>query len=1098
MIKRAGRRQKVFQSALCLIVFISPLTHLAGGSGPSALAKAPITTRLPGEGRPSVKSLNRIDELTIKLESAAKKGTPADIADAHYQLGQAYFECGRADKAEAHLKQSLSFEEKTGRTSHALQVRIALGHLFMATKRSDLAMEMYRQALKKARHSKNKGDVASVLDNMASVLLMAGEVEKAEEILQNAIEIASQDSAHDVKACALINLAAVSSLRKNHKKALLEAAEAIALIKPTDEVRTLGLALRQKGRIHTQLGEFDRAIDCYREAARCFEEDVEPVLKAEVLISIGQIRLAQRLPGQAKDELTAAIEILKAEDSERDLIQALIALGAAEADMANFSAAEKLHGEAISLAGSRGDLRGQMMAAAEAGFDLLLQGKPERALSKFQKAQSLMEKAGRVTDEDRGQILRDLGLCFRSLGQTDAAVKYYSEALEAFNSGGDFENEALMLNSIAVAHLDSGNKKEFEKFFQRAKELASRGSGQALAAVLAYNYGQFLYMSRDYAKASESYRESVERAKKAQDTKTEGMALTGLGLALIKLGMGGEAKDCFLKSSALAEKVGALEGRWDAALGLGKTHRLLGDGRGAEAALRQAVQLVETERSNLTRDTFKTFSLDQRQECFLELIDLLSEQKRADEALEIAEKGRARSFLDLIEGRLINRSSGLAATVIEGEVKAEGEPESTTLVAMAPPDTASRVRSIRIKPKATTLVEPSALSTVAVDPPTIQEIKDLVARDRSEVIEYVLLKDRVLIFTISPSGEIKLAPPVVISQAELRDKIASLHDSITKSAANMKELNLLERKRQSQLKELYRLLIAPCLPLLSNDAGMTLTIVPHGPLFSVPFASLIDEDDRFLVEKRTISYLPAVGVLRATEKLSGRLAEKGGETLLAFGNPVTQVIAFLGSLPYSEKEVKKVAELFGDRARIETGASATKSAFKKEAPESTFIHLATHGLIDEERPMDSALVLAPEKDDDGLLTVKDILELPPLKAKMVVLSACQTGRGKITGDGVVGLSRAFIIAGAPSVIVSQWNVDDVMTEFQMEQFYKSFLSGRDRARALREAQLKTIEYMEQESGGAPATTSTASDPQKEKIRANPRLWAAFQLIGEHK
>jgi CHAT domain-containing protein len=131
--------------------------------------------------------------------------------------------------------------------------------------------------------------------------------------------------------------------------------------------------------------------------------------------------------------------------------------------------------------------------------------------------------------------------------------------------------------------------------------------------------------------------------------------------------------------------------------------------------------------------------------------------------------------------------------------------------------------------------------------------------------------------------------------------------------------------------------------------------------------------------------------------------------------------------------------------------------------------------------------LAPEGGDDGLLTVKDILSMPPLKAKMVVLSACQTGRGKITGDGVVGLSRAFIIAGAPSVVVSQWNVDDVMTEYQMGEFYKSFLGGKSKVAALRDAQLHTIGFMDRLLGSSTGKTA---------FRPNPRLWAAFQLIGE--
>jgi CHAT domain-containing protein len=120
--------------------------------------------------------------------------------------------------------------------------------------------------------------------------------------------------------------------------------------------------------------------------------------------------------------------------------------------------------------------------------------------------------------------------------------------------------------------------------------------------------------------------------------------------------------------------------------------------------------------------------------------------------------------------------------------------------------------------------------------------------------------------------------------------------------------------------------------------------------------------------------------------------------------------------------------------------------------------------------------------------VKDIMKLPSLSDRLVVLSACQTGKGKITGDGVVGLSRAFVIAGTPAILVSQWNVDDVMTEFQMVEFYKQFLKTAGNARSLRDAQLKTIALMEKPpAGAAPAVGA---------LRANPRYWAAFQLIGE--
>ncbi len=283
---------------------------------------------------------------------------------------------------------------------------------------------------------------------------------------------------------------------------------------------------------------------------------------------------------------------------------------------------------------------------------------------------------------------------------------------------------------------------------------------------------------------------------------------------------------------------------------------------------------------------------------------------------------------------------------------------------------------------------------------------------------------------------------------------------------------------------MHKLLLGAVEPVLGT--GKQVVIIPHGPLFLVPFAALMNAQGKFLVENCTLSVIPAISVLQATAKWQD--ASLRENTLLAFGNPKTEMFASLGSLPYAEKEVVKTAELFGaNNATTRLGTDATRATFIQVAPKTSVIHMACHGIINEEQPTLSGLVLAKDGKDSGFMTVKDILNLPPLKSRLIVLSACQTGRGKITGDGVIGLSRAFIAAGTPSVIVSHWNVDDVIAEFQMEVFYKALLAGKGKAESLREAQLKTISSME----GSMADTSSPTF-----IRANPRYWAAFQLIGE--
>jgi CHAT domain-containing protein len=131
-----------------------------------------------------------------------------------------------------------------------------------------------------------------------------------------------------------------------------------------------------------------------------------------------------------------------------------------------------------------------------------------------------------------------------------------------------------------------------------------------------------------------------------------------------------------------------------------------------------------------------------------------------------------------------------------------------------------------------------------------------------------------------------------------------------------------------------------------------------------------------------------------------------------------------------------------------------------------------HGLVRDDRPWDSALVLAPGDGEDGWLRVSEVFDLT-LAADLVVLSGCSTGAGKLSGDGILGLGRAFIYAGTPSVLVSQWDVSDVATASLMERFYAELHAGRTKAQALRAAQLAA----------------------RKRFR-HPALWAAFVLIGE--
>lgn len=287
------------------------------------------------------------------------------------------------------------------------------------------------------------------------------------------------------------------------------------------------------------------------------------------------------------------------------------------------------------------------------------------------------------------------------------------------------------------------------------------------------------------------------------------------------------------------------------------------------------------------------------------------------------------------------------------------------------------------------------------------------------------------------------------------------------------------------LAELYQLTIAPIADLLPQNPDDHVIFIPHSSLLRVPFAALQAPDGKFLIEKHTISSAPSIQVLDLTHQQHLRQATDSNRSAIVVGNPtMPAVVEQVGENPFqlpplinAEKEAKAIAQLLATQPLI--GAQATKANVFKNIKQAKFIHLATHGLINyvtkaglNSIEVPGALALAPTSTDEGLLTAREILNLN-LNAKLVVLSACDTGRGKITGDGVIGLSRAWISAGVPSTIVSLRQVPDDSTTVLMTSFYQNFTKTSNIARSLRQAMLATM-----------------------KTDREPVRWAAFMLIGE--
>jgi CHAT domain-containing protein len=288
-------------------------------------------------------------------------------------------------------------------------------------------------------------------------------------------------------------------------------------------------------------------------------------------------------------------------------------------------------------------------------------------------------------------------------------------------------------------------------------------------------------------------------------------------------------------------------------------------------------------------------------------------------------------------------------------------------------------------------------------------------------------------------------------------------------------------------RELYQKVLGPAGKSLKDKTE--LVIIPDGILWDLPFQALQSGPDRYLIEDNAISYAPSLTALREMMQPRRRTNQ---QTLLAFGNPAIGSSAVgrrklslmdehLAPLPEAEIQAKLVAEVYRPDSRVYLGADAREDRWKSEAPRYRILHLATHGVLDNRSPLFSYLVLAPSDDpanpEDGLLEAWEIMRMR-LNADLVVLSACETARGRIfAGEAVIGLTWAFFAAGSPAIVVSQWKVESQSSSVLMKDFHqrwKGGYTGLSKAKALQMAAVQML---------------------RSRDFSHPFYWAGYILVG---
>ncbi|MBD2775263.1 CHAT domain-containing protein [Iningainema tapete] len=823
-----------------------------------------------------------------------------------------------------------------------------------------------------------------------------------------------------------------------------------------------GVTLNNLGLGYLNLGEFPMAIKYFQQSLVIAREIKDPKSEAKALGNLGLVFIYLGDYAKAIEYLQQQLVIArKIKDSESEG-KALGNLGLVYLNRADYAKAIEYSQQWLAIAIEIKDRQGEGLALANIGNAYSYKGDYAGAIKYFQQSLAIVRE---IRDrQNEAKVLGSLGTAYVYLGNYADGIPLLQQQQEIATEITDRQSIITAWGNFSIALLKMGDYAGAIKFSEQLLALAREIKNPPIEVKALGNLGAAYIHLGKYTKAIEYLEQQLRVARSIKEYQSEGKALGNLGIAYLFLENYPKATEYLKQWLAIARKS---EDRHSEAItlnALGITLYKSGNLPAAEKTLIDGIKALESLRRGLD-DRNKISVFEQVNLIYSTLQQILIAQNKTDPALEVAERGRARVFVELLASRL-------SATDI---------------------------------------------SKTSIDSPSIAKIQQIAKAQNATIVQYSITSDlfkiagkqqrkqsELYIWVIKPTGEVTfrkadLKPLWQKQNTSLLDLVFATRESMgiddssvsgrdvsrsldeyNRSIISQKVFDTDELDQSKNLQQLHQLLIAPIANLLPTDPNQRVIFVPQDELFLVPFPALQDKQGKYLIEKHTILTSPSIQVLELTRQQQSKVKQASTKDAIVVGNPTMPSIPLktgekpqqLRDLPGAKQEAEAIATLLNTLAL--TGKAATKAAVLARLPQAKIIHLATHGLFDDFQGLQSAVALAPSGGDNGLLTADEIFN-QKLNADLVVLSACNTGRGRITGDGVIGLSRSLISAGTPSVIVSLWSVPDAPTAELMTEFYTNMLQRRlDKAQALRNAMLKL----------------------KDKHPQEPKKWAAFTLIGE--
>jgi CHAT domain-containing protein len=1026
-----------------------------------------------------------------------------------------YSNLGDKQKAIAYYNQSLTLFRTEKKSSEIASTLISLGGVYANLGDTAKAIASYNQALAIQRSTNDRPGAASTLSYLGRIYTSLGENQKALAAYNQALEIQKADGNKAGVVEILQGLGALHAASNENQKALETYNQALEIQKSgvgnvSDRVLTLiGIAGSYQG-----LTDYPKAIATYNQAIALQQEAGNRLAEAEIL---NQLSFAYDQTGEKQKALEVLNKALSLQTATGDRSREAFTLGNIAGiynSMGEYQQALDAHNRALSLRRAVKDRPGEGVSLNDIAQVYSSLGDYQQSIDSYNSALVIFRSIGDRVQE--GQTLDNIASVYRSLKDYRKALDYYNQALTVRRAAGDRFRELATLTGVIRAY---ESLKDYPKALETANTALTLARAQqspfAEASALALT-GRVYLASGDYPKALDASKAALKTWQQLGIRVAAAPTLDNIGKTYNAQGNYPSAIASYNQALALWRSLGAKADEAESLYNIAISERARGNLPQSQIQIKAAIAVVEGLRTKIASKELRSKYFASVQRYYEFYTDLLMQWHKQEpkaghnaEALQVSDRARARSLLEILTEANADIRKGVAPQLLAKErdlqakldiaetqrVKILGENPTPAQATAADKQVSALLKQYQdlqaqirtTSPQYAALTQPQAL--------TLAQIQKLLDPD-TVLLEYSLGEKRSYLWAVTANSlDSYELPP----QQEIETIAKQYYQLVTDKRPGL--------KKQSLAKTATNLSNILLKPVAGQIGKKRLVVVGDGALQYIPFAALPVNNTPLLIEHEIVSLPSASTIDVLRRELTGR--KPAPKTVAILADPVFTKddarVKTATSIPASDKNSLlqrsanqsgvSFARLPGTRQEAEqilalVPAKETSQTFDFAADRAAvtspnlsqykIIHFATHGILNSLNPELSGVVLSlvnvKGEPQNGFLRLNEIFNLN-LPAELVVLSACQTGLGEeVRGEGVVGLTRGFMYAGAPRVVVSLWSVDDAATAELMTRFYTGMLKkGLKPAAALRAAQIEVW---------------------KQDKWKSPYYWAAFELQGE--